>query len=58
MLLSCRDSKGIVSEVTTFIYKNEGNIVTADQYTDFDDNMFFMRIEWELDGFRFSRPHA
>lgn len=54
MLLSCRDSKGIVAEVTTFIYQNNGNIVTADQYTDFDDSMFFMRIEWELDGFRFT----
>ena len=54
MLLSCRDSKGIVAAVTAFIYQNNGNIVTADQYTDFDDGMFFMRIEWELDGFRFT----
>lgn len=55
LLLSCPDAKGIVAQVTSFIYNNNGNIVCADQYTDFDDGIFFMRIEWELDGFRLSR---
>ena len=50
LLLSCPDSHGIVSEVTTFVTKHSGNIVFCDQYTDTNDNMFFMRIEWEMDG--------
>ncbi len=54
LLLSCPDAKGIVAQVTSFIYNNNGNIVCADQYTDFDDGMFFMRVEWEMDGFKLS----
>ncbi len=55
LLLSCPDQKGIVAEVSNFIYKNNGNIIHSDQHTDFETNTFFMRIEWELDGFRLPR---
>ena len=34
---------------------NKGNIVYLDQYVDKVDGMFFMRIEWELDGFLIPR---
>ena len=50
LLLHCPDQKGIISEVTRFISDNRGNIVYLDQYVDQVDSMFFMRIEWELDG--------
>lgn len=55
LLLSCRDQKGIVAEIASFIYQYDGNIVHSDQHTDFETNTFFMRIEWELDGFRIPR---
>ena len=55
MLLHCPDRKGIISEVTRFITDNGGNIVYLDQYVDQVDGMFFMRIEWELDGFLIPR---
>lgn len=55
LLISCKDSKGIVAEVTSFIYRHNGNIISADQYTDFDEEQFFMRLEWELDGFEIDR---
>ena len=55
LLLHCPDRKGIISEVTRFITDNGGNIVYLDQYVDQVDSMFFMRIEWELDGFRIPR---
>lgn len=51
LLLHCPDSQGIITEVTRFITDNNGNIVYLDQYVDRQDGMFFMRIEWELDGF-------
>jgi formyltetrahydrofolate deformylase len=54
-LLHCPDQKGIISEVTRFISDNRGNIVYLDQYVDQVDSMFFMRIEWELDGFLIPR---
>ena len=42
---------GILAEVTDFITVNKGNIVYLDQYVDHVENIFFMRIEWELKGF-------
>ena len=55
LLLHCPDQKGIISEITRFISDNKGNIVYLDQYVDQVDSMFFMRIEWELDGFLIPR---
>jgi len=52
LLISCPDRKGILAEVTGFIAENNGNIVHADQHIDFQKSIFFMRIEWELEGFR------
>lgn len=51
LLLSCPDKKGIVAAVSTFIAHHNGNIVTSEQHTDYDDGLFFMRIEWELKDF-------
>ena len=55
LLLHCPDKQGIISEVTKFITDNKGNIVDLDQYVDHQDGMFFMRIQWELDGFLIPR---
>ena len=55
LLLHCPDKQGIISEVTKFITDNKGNIVYLDQYVDKVDGMFFMRIEWELEGFLIPR---
>ena len=55
LLLSCPEQKGIVATVSDFIYRNDGNIVDADQHTDFEGNLFLQRIEWEMDGFRIPR---
>lgn len=55
LLISCPDRKGILAEVTGFISENNGNIVHADQHIDFQKSIFFMRIEWELEGFRISK---
>lgn len=54
ILLSCPDQKGIVATVSNFLFKNNGNIVDSNQYTDKYDNMFFMRVEWELSQFKLS----
>ena len=55
LLLHCPDQQGIISEVTKFITDNQGNIVDLDQYVDHQDGMFFMRIQWDLDGFLIPR---
>ena len=50
-LLHCPDKPGILAEVTDFITVNKGNIIYLDQYVDHVENIFFMRIEWELKDF-------
>jgi formyltetrahydrofolate deformylase len=51
LLIHCPDSKGIVAQVTGFINDNNGNIIALDEHVDRLDKVFYMRIEWELDGF-------
>jgi formyltetrahydrofolate deformylase len=51
LLLHCPDKPGILAEVTDFITVNKGNIIYLDQYVDHVENIFFMRIEWELESF-------
>ena len=51
LLLHCPDKPGILAEVTDFITVNKCNIIYLDQYVDHVENIFFMRIEWELKDF-------
>ncbi len=51
LLVHCPDQKGIISSVTDFILKNQGNIISLDQHVDEDEQHFFMRLEWDLNGF-------
>lgn len=51
LLLHCPDKPGILADVTNFITVNKGNIIYLDQYVDHVENIFFMRIEWELGDF-------
>jgi formyltetrahydrofolate deformylase len=52
LLISCPDQKGIVAAVSEFIYKFGGNILHADEHLDSELNLFLMRIEWSLEGFK------
>jgi formyltetrahydrofolate deformylase len=51
LLIHCSDQKGIVISVTEFIFKNGGNILSLEQHVDTERQVFFMRVEWDLDGF-------
>ena len=51
LLISCPDRTGLVAAITEFLYRNNGNILHLDQHVDAEANVFFMRVEWELDGF-------
>ncbi len=51
LLMHCPDRRGLVVHVTEFIDNNNGNIISLDEHVDNEANIFFMRIEWELDGF-------
>lgn len=51
LLISCPDRKGLVASITNFIFQNTGNILHLDQHVDAQQNVFFMRVEWDLNGF-------
>lgn len=55
LLVSCPDQRGLVAKIANFIYANGGNIIHADQHTDFATGLFLTRIEWQLEGFNLAR---
>lgn len=55
LLISCPDQRGLVAKIASFIYSNGGNIIHADQHTDFVAGLFLTRLEWQLEGFNLPR---
>lgn len=55
LLISCPDGPGLVAKIANFIYANGGNIIHADQHTDFATSLFLIRIEWQLKEFNLPR---
>jgi formyltetrahydrofolate deformylase len=53
-LIDCPDRRGIVSSVAQLLHGHGANILHADQHQDNFAGMFFMRVEWSLDGFDLS----
>lgn len=51
LLIHCPDKQGILATVTEFLNKNNGNIIYLDQHVDRQEGIFYMRVEWELEGF-------
>jgi formyltetrahydrofolate deformylase len=50
LLIDCPDQKGLVARVSSLLYEWGANILHADQHQDHDLGLFFMRVEWALDG--------
>jgi formyltetrahydrofolate deformylase len=51
LLISCPDRKGLVAGVAGLLYRYGANITHADQHQDHERGLFFMRVEWGLEGF-------
>ena len=52
LLIDAPDRKGLVAEISTFLYDYGANILHADQHQDQELGLFFMRIEWDLTEFQ------
>jgi formyltetrahydrofolate deformylase len=50
LLIDCPDRKGLVARVAGMLYEHGANILHADQHQDHDLGLFFMRVEWALNG--------
>ncbi len=51
LLITCPDSKGIVASIADFLFQHNGNILHADQHQDAENNLFLMRVEFDLTAF-------
>jgi len=51
LLINCPDRKGLVATIADFLYQHNANILHADQHQDAENNLFLMRVEWDLNGF-------
>ncbi|HEY0760657.1 MAG TPA: formyltetrahydrofolate deformylase [Acidisarcina sp.] len=52
LLISCPDRKGLVAAIANFLLAHDANILHADQHQDNELGLFFMRVEFDLTGFR------
>ncbi|SNR61934.1 formyltetrahydrofolate deformylase [Methylobacillus rhizosphaerae] len=50
LLVTCPDRKGIVASIADFLYRHDANILHADQHQDAENNLFLMRVEWNMEG--------
>lgn len=55
LLTHCPDQKGLITILTQFIGKYQGNIVDLDEHVDAENQIFFCRICWQLEGFSLRR---
>jgi formyltetrahydrofolate deformylase len=55
LLVSCTDRTGLVAALSEFVFRNGGNILDADQHAEIETGLFFMRLRWDLGGFKLSR---
>ncbi|MGQ9903888.1 MAG: formyltetrahydrofolate deformylase [Anaerolineae bacterium] len=55
LLMHCPDRTGLVAAVTDWLCKHDGNILYLDQHVDQQQQVFFMRVEWDLTRFNIPR---
>lgn len=55
LLISCPDRAGLVANITDFIFRHNGNILHLDQHVDAEQDVFFMRVAWDLTHFALER---
>jgi formyltetrahydrofolate deformylase len=54
LVLSCPDQKGLVARISQFIFQLHGNILNLDEHVDREENMFFIRIEFDTGDMKIS----
>lgn len=55
LMITCKDKKGLLAKITGFIFENNGNIISLNEFVDNENKTFFMRVEWELQGFKIKK---
>jgi len=47
----CPDQKGLVSRISNFFFRANGNILSLNEFVDTDTGTFFLRVAWNMDEF-------
>jgi len=55
LTISCPDRKGLVAGVSGFLAQHEANMLEASQHSDLESGVFFMRVEFDLEGMDLAR---
>ena len=48
LTLACHDRPGITAKVTSYLFKQGGNVIEAQQFNDTEDGDFFMRVAFDV----------
>lgn len=51
LLFICPDQRGLVTRISSFIYKRKGNVLSLNEFVDTDTSTFFLRVSWDMEGF-------
>ncbi len=51
LLISCPDKRGLVARIAHFIFERGGNIIDLDEHVDPQENLFFLRVTWDMRDF-------
>ena len=51
LLVDCPDAKGLVASISRFLFEHGANILDAAEHRDNERGRFFMRVEFDIDGF-------
>jgi formyltetrahydrofolate deformylase len=54
LILSCPNQKGLVAQISQFIFQLGRDIIDLDEHVDKEEQMFFIRVEWDLKDFLIS----
>jgi formyltetrahydrofolate deformylase len=49
--VDCPDAKGLVASISRFLFEHGANILDAAEHRDNEQGRFFMRVEFDLEGF-------
>ena len=51
LLLSCADRSGLVARISHFIFEHGGNILDLDEHVNQEEQVFSVRVAWDMRGF-------
>jgi len=55
LFVSGPDRRGLVAQISGFIFQNNGNILHSDHHIDAESGLFLNRVEFEIDAFKTPR---